>query len=159
MAMDTEEAWEHDLAEEKVAGWRSGDWPVWFPGKQISNEAVLVARLRWTWDVCNRLGPAPEAGSLKKDAKGFAVKPPPEPGDAVDIDLIMSTSKPYWPSEKKARRNEACLGPLRNDSGDWLTGTAVKRLASHYAPPPSAQGPWGYPDLTDRIDGSVRLPA
>ena len=59
----------------------------------------------------------------------------------MDIDLIVSTAKPYWPSQKRARRDEACLGPLRNDSGDWLTGTAVKRLAGHYAAPPSAQAP------------------
>lgn len=141
MAMDTEEAWERAIAEQTAAGWRSGDWPVWFPGRRISDDAVLVARLRWTWDVCNRLGPAPEAGPLKNGAKGFAVEPPPEPGDAVDIDLIVSTAKPYWLNEKSARRDKACFGPLRNDAGQWLTGTAVKRLATHYAPPPTAQGP------------------
>lgn len=157
VAMDTEEAWKRDIAEERTAGWRSGDWPVWFPGKRISDDAVLVARLRWTWDACSRLGPAPEPGSLKKDAKGFAVKPPPQPGDAVDIDLIVSTTKPYWPNEEKARRDEACLGPLRNDAGDWLTGTAVKRLATHYGPPPTAQGPSprGKSDETRAIGSAV----
>jgi hypothetical protein len=59
---------------------------------------------------------------------------PPQPGDAVDIDLVVSKVKPYWSSEKRARRDNACLGPLRNESGDWLTGTVVKRIASHYAP-------------------------
>jgi hypothetical protein len=45
MAMDTDEAFARDLAEQKTAGWRTGDWPVIFPGKKIATDATLVARL------------------------------------------------------------------------------------------------------------------
>jgi hypothetical protein len=141
MAMDPEEKFEQDLADGKIAAQRHGVWPVWFPGKPLNTDATLVARLRWTWDACNRLGPAPEAGSLKRDATGLAAPPPPEPGDAVDIDLIVSHEKPYWVNEPRARSQHACLGPLRNDAGDWLTGTVVKRRVGHYPPPASALGP------------------
>jgi hypothetical protein len=141
MAMDTEEAYNKALEDERAAGWRSGDWPVWFPGRRLNDDAVLVARFRWTWDAATRLPPAPPAGDLKADAVGLAVPPPPEPGDAMDVDLIVSTKKPYWPSEQKARLDNACLGPLRNEAGDWLTGTVVKRRAGHYPPPTKAIGP------------------
>lgn len=112
-----------------------------FPGRQIAQDATLVARFRWTWDACHRLGPAPPPGDLNADAVGLAVPPPPDPGDAVDLDLVVSTKRPFWPDETRARRNNACLGPLRNEAGDWLTGVAVKRRAGHYAPPERAVGP------------------
>lgn len=141
IAMDTEEAFARAITEKKAVGWRHGDWPVWFPGKEIAEDGTLVARFRWTWDACNRLGPAPPPGDLKAQAVGLAVPPPTEPGDAVDVDLIVSENQPYWPNEARARRDEACLGPLRNQTGDWLTGVVVKRRAGHYPPPETAIGP------------------
>jgi hypothetical protein len=128
------------LAEE-IASIRFGEWPIWFPGKVINETALLVARLRWTWDACVRLAPAPPAGDLKRNATGLAASPPPEPGDAVDIDLVVATGKPYWLQERRARADNACLGPLRNDADLWLTGTVVKRIAAHYPPPPHAVAP------------------
>ncbi|WP_432520577.1 hypothetical protein [Kineococcus sp. SYSU DK006] len=112
-----------------------GDWPIWFPGKEIEEGTILVARLRWTWDACTRLPAAPSPGDLRKGATGVAAPPPPEPGDAVDVDLILTTGEPFWLNESKARADDACIGPLRNDADQWLTGTVIKRTASHTPPP------------------------
>src|SRR5205823_5626589 len=120
---------------------RTGSWPIWFPGMRLNNDAILVARLRWTWDACTRLGPAPSSGDLRKGAVGLVVPLPQAPGDAVDVDLIVSKKRPCWPGEKRARRDNACLGPLRNSAGDWLTGVVLKRIANYYAPPDNAIGP------------------
>lgn len=150
---DTEDQYQHALAVGEAASIRSGEWPLWFPGKVIGQGAQLVVRLRWTWDACTRLPPAPSAGDLKRGATGVVVPPPPRPGDAVDVDLIVTAGRPHWPQERKARADNACLGPLRNDADLWLTGTVVQRLAAHYPPPPHAAGP--HPsDRADEVRGS-----
>lgn len=141
IGMDPESAFQQAVNEGRVAALRTGDWPIWFPGRRLTNDAALVARLRWTWDACTRLGSAPPPGDLKRGAVGLVAPLPQEPGDAVDVDLIVSKDKPYWPSEKRARRDNACLGPLRNTAGDWVTGVVVKRISNHYAPPETAIGP------------------
>jgi hypothetical protein len=141
IGMDPEPAFQQAVDEGRIAALRTGDWPIWFSGLRVNGDSTLVARLRWTWDACTRLGPAPPPGDLREGAIGLVAPLPPRPGDAVDVDLIVSKSKPYWPNEKKARQDDACLGPLRNAAGDWLTGVVTKRTATHYAPPKSAFGP------------------
>lgn len=141
LGMDTEAGYREDIDTGRILSSRTGQWPIWFPGTEIGKNATLVGRLRWTWDACTRLGRGPYPGDLKKDAIGLVVPAPPEPGYAVDVDLIVSSEKPFWIEEQSARAENACLGPLRNNSGQWLTGTAVKRFAPHYPPPTTAIGP------------------
>lgn len=141
IAMDTQETFEREIAQNKAIGWRNGDWPVWFPGKPIGETSTLVARFRWTWDACHRLGPAARPGELKANAVGLAVPPPTGPGDATDVDLIVSRDRPHWPNEVQARRENACIGPLRNETGDWLTAVVVKRRAGHHPAAGGAIGP------------------
>lgn len=142
LGLDTEAAFERDLSSGAIIGQRTGTWPIWFPGRDVTEQATLVARLRWTYEATSRLGPAPDPGDLKKDATGLAIKPPPGLGYAVDLDLIVSEGKPYWHNEKKARKDDACLGPLFNERAHlWLTGTAVKRFVPHYPHPVEALGP------------------
>jgi hypothetical protein len=140
IGMDPESAFQQAVDEGRVAALRTGNWPIWFPGLRLNADSTLVARLRWTWDACTRLGPAPSPGDLKEGAIGLVAPLPPRPGDAVDVDLIISKSNPYWPNEKKARQDDACLGPLPNAAGDWLTGVVIKRIATHDAPPETAIG-------------------
>lgn len=141
IGMDTEEDYQGAVASQSLIGIRSGSWPIWFPGKHLVPGSLLVARLRWTWDACTRLPPAPSPGELAKGATGLAAPPPLEPGDAVDVDLILTEGRPYWPNETRARADNACIGPLRNDADQWLTGTVVKRLASHTPPPEHGVAP------------------
>lgn len=141
IGMDPESAFQRAVEEGRIASLRTGDWPIWFPGLRLNGYATLVARLRWTWDSCTRLGPAPSPGDLRKGAVGLVVPLPQTPGGAVDVDLVVSQGKPYWPGERQARRDNACLGPLRNTAGDWMTGVVVKRIANLYAPPKTAIGP------------------
>lgn len=141
MAMDTEEAFAQAIQDGRLKAERYGDWPLWFPGRQLNPNAKLAVRMRWTWDAATRLGPGPPPGNLKRGAVGLTIPPPPEPGDAVDVDLVVSSTRPFWPQEQKARIDNACLGPLRNESGDWLTGTVVKRSIALFPTPAGAIGP------------------
>lgn len=72
----------------------------------------------------------------------------PLPAMLLMSTLIVSKDAPFWPQEKRARQDNACLGPLRNEAGDWLTGTVVKRAVSMYPTPVRALGP----RPTDRED-------
>lgn len=123
----------HRLAERRLAGL--------VPGKPIGETSTLVARFCWTWDACHRLGPAARPGELKANAVGLAVPPPTGPGDATDVDLIVSRDRPHWPNEVQARRENACIGPFRNETGDLLTDVVVKRRAGHHPAPGGAIGP------------------
>lgn len=153
LAMDTEEAFNDDLRTGRIIGRRSGAWPIWFPGRRVNEYATLVARLRWTHEATSRLGAAPDPGSLKSNAKGLAVPPPSAPGFASDVDLIVSEGRPYWKEEPKARRDNACLGPLQNPPTDlWLTGTVVQRFIPHYQHPVEALGPRPV-DRDDQVRG------
>ena len=102
--------------------------PTWFPGAPVpGTRATHVLRFRTAWDA---FGPgipsAPSPGEVTPDAFA-ALVPAPQPGYATDVDLYVSRGRPYWPNEKQARRDNACLGPLRSDAGEQLTAVVVKR--------------------------------
>jgi len=141
IAMDTEDAFADALTAQTIVASRTGDWPIWFPRKEVANGSMLVARLRWTWDACTRLPPAPSPGELRKGAVGLAAPPPPQPGDAVDVDLIVTKGQPYWPQEQRARADNTCVGPLRNDADLWLTSTVYRRTVGLHPTHERALGP------------------
>jgi hypothetical protein len=51
----------------------------------------------------------------------------PEEGFASDVDIYVCQGNPWWRDEVQARRDNACLGPLKNDADDYLTGVSVRR--------------------------------
>lgn len=118
-----------------------GQWPYWFRGVQVTDCVRHVVRIRWTWDVCHRLERVAGPTKFKSGYEGALIPPPPKPGDAVDVDLFISTGAPYWPREQKARRNNAVIGPFVDASGQTLTGIVTKHLAFKYPPPPNSVGP------------------
>jgi len=101
--------------------------PRWFLGRSVKPGVVHVVRFRWTWDLFGPgLRSAPRPGPVKsRDFAGLV--PPPPVGDAIDVDLFVCEKRPYWPNERQARKDRACLGPLRNEAGHYLTGISVKR--------------------------------
>lgn len=121
-----------------------GAWPIWFPGRRMvggpDSNVLHVARFRWTWDACTRLPPAGDPGKVRAKERAGRLPFPPEPGDAIDVDLVLSDVGPHWPREKVSRPRNACLGPLRNDADQWLTGVVAKRRAFMYPPPPTMDG-------------------
>jgi hypothetical protein len=58
-----------------------------------------------------------------------------QPDDAADLDLVVSYDEPYWPDGEGSLRDNARLGPLRNASGMWLTGTSYRRQQQRFPTP------------------------
>jgi hypothetical protein len=72
------------------------------------------------------------------------------------VNIYVCHQEPYWPDEEKARRDRACLGPLVNDAGQYLTGQIVHQLVEERPSPLPALapvGPTGRPTIYDRVRG------
>lgn len=110
-----------------------------FDGQQVAARAFRVARIRWTWHL-QRVrfrteafsGPAPELADHQSGARLSEVLPP---NDAWDVDLVVSYDEPYWPNPFGSLRDNARLGPLRNDAGLWLTATSYHRSQKKHPAP------------------------
>lgn len=110
-----------------------------FDGQQVAERAFRVARIRWTWHLQRPRfrtaaisGQAPEVENHQSAARLSAML---APNDAWDVDLIVSYDEPYWPDSLGSLRDNARLGPLRNDAGLWLTATSYHRSQQKYPTP------------------------
>lgn len=110
--------------------------PLSFTGNHISRDVRHVMRFRHDWTMFHAdVHTAPDPKRIRKPgtAQG-AVCPPPAQMYAVDVDLFLCDGKPSWPDEARARRDNAILGPLQNDSGQFLTGVVFHNLALDTTP-------------------------
>jgi hypothetical protein len=134
------------------------NWPdkQWFSGARVNDDVDLVIRLRFAWDLFTpdaTTAPAPKSLRSREFGHLIAV---PERDRAVDVELMVCKSAPWWPNEAQARRDNACLGPVMNKAGQFLTGVVVHReIAAE--PSPLVQyepaGQVGGPQLSDRVRG------
>lgn len=46
---------------------------------------------------------------------------------AVDMDVVIAVGRPVWLGGRQSARDNARLGPLRNESDLWLTATMMHR--------------------------------
>lgn len=103
--------------------------PQWFSGRRINDGVTHVLTFRTTWDLfVKNVPPAPNPGELSSGTAGLVI-PAPAPFKAADIDIYVSDKKPYWPREAKARRDNACIGPIQSRAGQYLTGISFRRSA------------------------------
>lgn len=120
------------VAKSEEAGGRliasPGMLPLWFPGANAVSGSTHVLRFRVPWDLLQPPIPSAPAPAPVR-ARAFAgIVRAPLPLHSVDVDVFVSRKRPYWPNEKRARADKACIGPLQNESGDYLTAVAVHRL-------------------------------
>jgi len=73
------------------------------------------------------------------------IVPAPLQMRAADVDLYVSRRRPYWEHEKRARRDDACLGPMSNESGEFLTAVSYRRSQFTHPAPAAAIAPPGRP--------------
>jgi hypothetical protein len=118
------------------------DWlPRWFDGREVTADVRHVVRFRHTWDLYAAAHPtAPNPGEVKPSAVA-AVIPAPPPLSAVDVDVYVARRRPYWPKERRARSDNACLGPLTSEAGEHLTAVAVRRRVADEPTPQAAHLP------------------
>jgi hypothetical protein len=126
------------------------DGRVTFPGRVMAPDVRHVVRLRWTPGLF-RAGrpPAPTPGAIRPGSLGH-VLPIPEGPYATDLDLYVCQGRPWWPMEWKARLDNACVGPLANLAGDYLTGVSV-RSSLRDKPTPDAARIWSPQSRKDAV--------
>jgi len=109
-------------------------------GEELAPGIFRVARIRWRWDLQRdrfrqaaiNPGPWPDV-SNGTSARKLSWKL--EPNEAADIDLVISYGAPHWPGGEGSLRDNARLGPLRNEAGMWLTATSYRRPQTKYPTP------------------------
>jgi len=103
--------------------------PQWFTGRKISHDVTHIITFRATWELFTKGAPsAPGPGDLRARTKGLVI-PRPTPLKAADLDVYVSNHKPFWRKEAKARRDNACIGPIRNKAGQYITGVSFQGYA------------------------------
>lgn len=109
----------------------------WFKGEDAEGKARLAVRFRVTSDLFgDRIPPAPRpTKNLKASSRGYLIPPPPL-GSVNDVEIYVAPNAPYWPHETRARLEDACIGPIRNDAGQFLTGLSIRRSVDDPVDPP-----------------------
>lgn len=105
-----------------------GFLPCWFPGEPVREGAYRVVRLRWTADLfTTEAPPGPSTGNVGNGFEGRLLEPPP-PGFATDVDLILAKYAPYYgENPREVFDQNAVIGPLMSQAGEYLTGIVVRR--------------------------------
>ena len=102
-------------------------FPLWYSGRPIRRGVTHVARVRHPWTLFHKGMPSAPTPSTPKGKVFAGVVKLPDEMRVVDVDLYVCQERPYWPKEAQARADEAALGPLRNASGEYLTGVIHHR--------------------------------
>jgi len=112
--------------------------PRWFSGSSLEGGSVHAVRFRWTSDLFDEGVPsAPNPRGIRSGALGSMIPLPPS-GFSADVDVYVTEGAPYWPSEGQARLDNACLGPLRNEADQYLTGIS-RRHSLESLPGPTSE--------------------
>ena len=100
---------------------------IWFSGREMVPGVRHVISLRWTPGLFKKGVPSGPNPGEPRTIDSNLVVPAPVQGFASDVDIYVCERKPWWRDEEQARRDNACLGPLKNDADDYLTAVSVRR--------------------------------
>ena len=115
------------------------DRALWFPGREVQPGVTHVVTLRWTPGLFRKGRPSgPNPGELPVGSMEHVV-PAPAKTYASDVDIYVCEGKPWWRDEEQARKDNACIGPLRNDADQFLTAVSVRRRLSVKPTPNNAR--------------------
>src|ERR1700743_311428 len=112
--------------------------PSWFSGHELKRGVIHAITFRSTWDLFVKgAASVPGPGDLKSRAEGHVI-PSPISLYAADLEIYISDRKPYWKHEGRARRDNACTAPIRNNPNQYLTGVSFRRSAFNGEMPEAA---------------------
>lgn len=90
-----------------------------FDGQELAPGVFRVARIRWLpvlqeirMQQAAAFGPVPE---ISDNQSGAVLGEQLEPNEAADLDFVVSYDEPFWPTAADSLRDNARLGPLRNE--------------------------------------------
>ena len=103
--------------------------PQWFSGHKVKDGVTHVITFRTTWDLFIKGAPsAPGPGNIRSRTKGLVI-PAPSALRAADLEIYVCDRRPFWKNESRARSDDACIGPIQNKAGQYLTGVSYRRSA------------------------------
>jgi hypothetical protein len=79
---------------------------------------------------------APTPGNVKARSFAGLITPPRLSLMTADVELYVCADRPHWPNEERARRDNACFGPIANEAGEFLTGVSYQRSILTTPTPP-----------------------
>jgi len=149
--------WKLDLShyspEQAVSIWDTSIEPKhWFTGVMVSDTVVHAVRIRMGWETLQRFNPSAPLPSTprKRDVARYLEDIPI--GYAADIDIYVSSGKPYWPDLAAIKRDNALVPPLRNEANEYLTAIPSKSMILKEPSPDGVQMPAAL-EPADRIRG------
>lgn len=134
--------------------------PLEFPGHELHEHIFHLLRFRFEHDLFRPgVDSAPRPKDLKKGRSGGVLAPPPTMLDVIDVDIYLSrTGRPFWPSEAEGRKENALIGPLKNQAHEILTAQVSKRkkLGSG-ATPPERTAPIAHPESRSDTSRAIAI--
>jgi hypothetical protein len=109
--------------------------PLYFSGRQVNKRAVHIVRFSAEWNMFVQGVPTAPMPSPKQKATFHARIEAPSQPKVSHVDLFLSNVRPYWPNEKKVRRDNAGMGPLANSTGQYLTAVSYQQPATEQPDP------------------------
>jgi hypothetical protein len=95
--------------------------PLYFEGRRVNKRTVHIVRFSAEWDMYVKGIPSAPTPTVKQKATLHAVVAAPPPEKVAHVDLFVSSVRPYWENERKARARDAGMGPIVNSAGFYLT--------------------------------------
>ena len=106
-----------------------GNLPAWFEGRRVAPSVRHAVRFRSDWKMFGLGVPSAPVPKRPKKSTLAAILPAPRNMRALDVDIFVCEREPYWPNQAITSADNASLGPLKNDAGQYLTGRVVERNA------------------------------
>jgi hypothetical protein len=101
--------------------------PLYFPVRRVNKGTLHVVRFSAEWDMYVKGIPTAPLPSTKQKATLHAVVSAPPRLKVTHVDIFLSTVRPYWENERKARMRDAGMGPITNSAGMYLTAINYQR--------------------------------
>ena len=115
--------WARPVAGRSALG--SGVLPMLFPGGPVAPGVRHVLRFRFRPDLYD--GTVPNGVGVGDVHSRPALRIPlPAPGEVADLDFYVADDAPYL--LPGASEQNAVVGPISNDAGQWLTGVMRRRV-------------------------------
>jgi len=112
---------------------------VWFSGREMVPGVRHVITLRWTTGLFKKGVPSGPSPDVPRVVDSSLVVAAPVQGFASDVDVYVCQGRPWWREEAQARRDNACIGPLKNDGSEYLTAVSVRRRLAALPTPPNVR--------------------
>jgi hypothetical protein len=101
----------------------------------VNKRTGHIVRFSAEWDMYVKGIPSAPNPAVKQKATLHAVVAAPPRSKVTHVDIFLSTVRPYWENEVKARKLDAGMGPIVNTAGMYLTAINYQWPVTHQPDP------------------------